>query len=224
MKTSGRSLGALALIALLSAGTATAQDTPGADAEVAAQKREMQAKQHMHRMQAMQQEREMQAKQRMQHADPMMGVEAFAPPHLLQRGEVLGLSDKQVQRLKGLAEALGSAHETAEAQARAHHEQLMQAWKAERPDPDALEAHARAAMSAQQDAHVALLRAAAEARGILTPEQRGRVQGWIDARMMMSPRAGRSMEGRERMERMRHRMGDHDGPDSADAPDEDGGR
>lgn len=210
-----KALGALTLVSLLAAGAAVAQETPGADGGQATT-RTRHGPEHMQSMQTME---HMQG-----NPDPMMRVGAYAPPHLLQRREVLRLTEDQVERLEALSEDLASAHEAASGRSRAHHEQLMEAWSSERPDADALEAHTRAAMGAQQDAHVALLRAAAAARGVLSAEQRGRVEGWLDARSMMErrPMHGQRME---RMERMEHRTGDHARPmGEKKAPQDEGGR
>lgn len=75
----------------------------------------------------------------------------------------------------------------------------MQAWNADRPDTAVLRRSARALMQTQQAAHLAALTAAAQAKGVLTPEQRGRVEGWADARMM---RMRGWMQRRERRDSM----------------------
>jgi len=126
------------------------------------------------------------------HMDPMRRMAAFAPPHLLERRDVLGLTEEQVSDLKALAENLKGAHEKAETDAKAHREQLMEVWKTDKPDVGQLRAHAKAAMAAEQAEHLAMLTAVAQAKALLTPEQRGRVEGWGDAAEMMR---GRMMKG-----------------------------
>ncbi len=125
--------------------------------------------------------------------DPMRRVGAYAPPRLLEHREALGLTAEQVTRLEALGQQLQQAHEKVEADATAHREQLLQAFQADRPDARAVRTHAQAMMRAQQEAQLAMLGAAAEAKGVLTAEQRGRVAGWLDAQDMMRQRMERRM-------------------------------
>jgi hypothetical protein len=134
-----------------------------------------------------------------QHVEPMVHVRAYAPPHLLERREVLELSDEQVSRLEAFAAELEEAHGAAQAEAESHHAQLMELWEADAPDVDQLRAHAEAAMEAQHRAHLAVLTAAAQAKGLLTAEQRGRVAGWLDGCQMMMHQRMQQMHGRMQM-------------------------
>lgn len=138
------------------------------------------------------------------HMDPMLQIGVYAPPHLLERREALGLSAEQVTRLEALAQEIKAVHEKAEADARPHHEQLMAAWQADQPDAAAVRRHAQALMRVHHDAHLKTLESAVKAKALLTAEQRGRVAGWLDARHMR----------RERMERRRQ----HDGPPRGATP------
>lgn len=132
------------------------------------------------------------------HRETMRRIAAYAPPHLLQRQEVLGLTEKQLSHLEALAEELKVAHEKAGAETKAHQDQLLEVWQAAQPNVSQLRAHAEAAMESEHAAHLAMLSAAAQAKGLLTPEQRGRVEGWMDARHIMPRRGMRehSMPGR----------------------------
>lgn len=130
------------------------------------------------------------------HHAPMARVAAYAPPHLLERRELLKLTAEQVSRLEELAQELKQAHEKAEEQTKAHREQVMEVWQAERPDVNQLSSHAEAVMQAEHNAHLAMLTAAARAKGLLTPEQRGRVEGWLDVRQTMMHGRMERREGR----------------------------
>ncbi|NIM52321.1 MAG: periplasmic heavy metal sensor [Gemmatimonadales bacterium] len=119
---------------------------------------------------------------------PGMGI--YAPPVLLARREALGLTDEQASQLEALVEELKSAHEKATEEAKGHQEAMMEAWQADEPDVAALRQHAEALMQAQHQAHLTTLTAAARAKALLTSEQRGRVQGWMDAGRMTGYRRG----------------------------------
>lgn len=116
---------------------------------------------------------------------PMMRVMMFSPEHLLQRKDVLGLTTAQVTRLTTLRDAAKTAQDAAQADAKTHHDALMQAMNAAAPDTAALRQHFQAAHAAMGNAHWAMLRAAAQARAVLTEGQRGRVDGWADAMQTM---------------------------------------
>jgi hypothetical protein len=117
------------------------------------------------------------------HMAPMMRLMAFAPGHLLERKDVLGLTAQQVTRLTALRDEAQRAHDAAAADARQHHEALSQAAQAA-TDTAALRRHFQAAHGAMGNAHWIGLRAAVQARGVLTEAQRGRVDGWVDAMQM----------------------------------------
>jgi hypothetical protein len=140
----------------------------------------------------------------MQHMDPMMHVAVFAPPHLLEQGAALELTDEQVNRLEGLGNELMEQHHEAAAEAKQHHEQAMQLWEQEAPDVDQLRQHAQAALRAEENAKLALLTVAAQAKAVLTPEQQERVAGRMHQHMqhMMHQHMRQMMHGdQEHMER-----------------------
>lgn len=123
--------------------------------------------------------------QHMRQQMAMMHVAVYAPPHLLERREALGLSDEQASRLEELGKELVELHDQAAAEAKGHHEQAMQLWQAQAPDVGRLREHAQAAMRAEENAKLALLTVAAQAKSVLTPEQQGRVAGWLDMQQQM---------------------------------------
>lgn len=114
---------------------------------------------------------------------PMMGAMAFTPDHLLARKDSLNLTPQQITRLTTLRDAAKSAHDAAAAGAKAHMEAMAQAMSAARPDTAAVKQHFQAAHTAMGNAHWAMLAAAAQARAVLTDEQRARVDRWASTMM-----------------------------------------
>ena len=130
---------------------------------------------------------------------------AFSPAELLARKEVLGLSAQQETRLTSLRDAAETGRDTAAAGAKKHLEALAQTMAAAAPDLAEAKRHFEAARTAGGAGEWAILRAAAQAKAALTDTQRGRVEGWSDARQM-------SMEGGMNM------MGGMDMMDMTDCP------
>lgn len=114
---------------------------------------------------------------------PMMGAMAFTPDHLLARKDSLGLTPQQVTRLTTLRDAATTAHDAAAADAKAHMMALADAMRAAAPDTAAVRQHFAEAHAAMGKAHWAMLSAAAQARGVLTDEQRARVERWASKMM-----------------------------------------
>ena len=112
---------------------------------------------------------------------PMMRVMGFTPDNLLERKAVLALTPQQVTRLTALRDAAKTAHDAAQADVKTHHDALAQAMAAPAPDTAVVRQHFLAAHAAMGNAHWAMLRAAAQAKAVLTEAQRGRVEGWADA-------------------------------------------
>lgn len=113
-----------------------------------------------------------------------LGAPSFAynPGRLIARREALRLTAEQVQRLESLAQEVRKAREAADSIVRARRSQMVQLWSEEAPNVDRLRAEAEAVLQARQRAEIAALTAAAQAKALLTPEQRGRVAGWADVR------------------------------------------
>ncbi len=115
---------------------------------------------------------------------PMMRGMAFAPDHLLMRKDALNLSAQQVARLTAIRDVAKTAHDAAQADAKTHMGALAQAMQASAPDTGAVRLHFQATHAAMGKAHLTMLTAAAQAKALLTDEQRGRVNGWVDAMEM----------------------------------------
>jgi Spy/CpxP family protein refolding chaperone len=138
------------------------------------------------------------------------GTEAFAPRFLLNRRTQLALTDDQAKQLEALASEMEQARDKAATEGQAHRDKMRTLWTAEKTDVNALQAEARAGMQARQAVELQAITNIAKARALLTPEQRGRVQGWLDARRWGvrrynrgrdGPMGGRGMGGRGWMRR-----------------------
>lgn len=121
---------------------------------------------------------------------PMMRGMAFAPNHLLMRKDALGLSVQQVARLTAIRDGAKTAHDAAHADAKTHMDALAQAMQVAAPDTSVVKLHFHAAHAAMGKAHWVMLAAAAQAKAVLTAEQRGRVNGWVDAMQMHQMQMG----------------------------------
>lgn len=136
---------------------------------------------------------------------------AFTPRALIHRREFLGLSDQQVAELESLDAAVQAARDKALTEANTHAEALAEAWKADKPDAEAVRDHAQAAMQAHQEVQLEALNAAARAKATLTAEQLGKVRGLQEgqrARMGARGRVGmgRGMRAAPRAPRQRQRI------------------
>ena len=124
----------------------------------------------------------------MQHMGPMMRAMAFTPDHLLANKDSLTLTQQQITRLTTLRDAAKPAHDASAADVKTHMDAIAQAWNAAAPDTAALRQHFLAAHDGMGKAHWVMLAAAAQARAVLTAEQRARVDQW--ATRMMERRTG----------------------------------
>jgi Spy/CpxP family protein refolding chaperone len=118
---------------------------------------------------------------------PMMRGMGYSPEHLLMKKDQLRLTAQQVTRLTALRDASKTAHDAAQADAKTHMDALHQVLQANAPDTTTLRQHFQAAHSAMGTAHLAMLRAVAQAKAVLNDAQRGRVEGWMDAMEQMGP-------------------------------------
>ena len=112
----------------------------------------------------------------------------FGPQMLLNRRQRLELTDEQAKQLEALATEIRQAHDKAAADAKPHEEKLRELWDADQPDVQAIQSEMQALMAARHTAGLATAAAMARAKGLLTPEQRGRVEGWADGRGMRARR------------------------------------
>jgi len=115
---------------------------------------------------------------------PMMRGMAFNPEHLLARKDALELTPQQVTRLTALRDAAKTSHDAAQTESRTHMDAMTAVMNGATPDTNQLKQHFQAMHTAMGRAHWAMLSAAAQARGVLTDLQRGRVEGWADAMQM----------------------------------------
>jgi Spy/CpxP family protein refolding chaperone len=134
----------------------------------------------------------------MQHCMMMSGA---SPAALLQHRESLGLSATQVTRLETLnARTHGSVMPHMQPATQAH-TAAAEMLRADRPDFAAYEARIREAADHMVRTHVEMARVAVEARQVLTPEQRTRLDTMRDGMMrdmhqrMMQGGQGGMMEG-----------------------------
>jgi Spy/CpxP family protein refolding chaperone len=114
---------------------------------------------------------------------PMMRAMAFTPDHLLANKDSLKLTPQQITTLTALRDAAQTAHDASAADVKRHMDALVQAWGAATLDTVALRSHFQAAHDGMGKGHWIMLSAAAQARSVLTEEQRARVDQ-MAARMM----------------------------------------
>lgn len=125
----------------------------------------------------------------------MHGMMMPGPMMILRLREPLGLTEAQAQRLEALRER----------EQQAHHPHMMAAMQAmqeanrmlEQPDADLAryEAKLREAADHMVQAHLAMARTGQEAREILTPEQRSKLQTGMEMMRHMMPGAGPGRPG-----------------------------
>lgn len=120
----------------------------------------------------------LEAQQDMQHCMAMFGG---PPPHmLLAHGEALELNADQVSRLEALQARVAEMAEPAMQRAMESHMAAAALLEGDAPDFQGFEARLREAAEHVVEGHVAMARVAVEARQVLTPEQRTRLEGLMD--------------------------------------------
>ena len=100
----------------------------------------------------------------------------FAPARLLSHAEHLGLTADQVARLTALRDATATAVEQAHAPAMAAHMKLDQAFKEAPQDTVPIRQYFMAHQTAMSNTQWIRANAALQARAILTPEQRMKIE------------------------------------------------
>ena len=110
------------------------------------------------------------------------------PATLLRAAEVLGLSARQKTTLQTIQNRYAGTIASNHAQAMSAHQKLNDILNAERPDFAAYEAALKQASTYGISAHVAMARAAVEARAVLSKEQREKARSV--ASMMHGGRGG----------------------------------
>lgn len=109
---------------------------------------------------------------------PMARTMAFAPSRLLERQDVLALTDRQVQQLTALRDATQKSHDEQHALAERYMEEMKKL--AGSTDSAAVRRAFVGHHEAMGSAHWMMLSAAIQAKRILTEVQRARVEGWTD--------------------------------------------
>jgi uncharacterized membrane protein len=117
------------------------------------------------------------------------------PEMLLHAGDVLGLSADQRHRLEQTADRSQEEHQRHMQAAMEAHRRAAAALESERPDLDAYETAFREAANHMALAHVAMTRAAVEARAVLTPEQRQKLADAMALTRAMKEAMGEGMMG-----------------------------
>ena len=115
---------------------------------------------------------------------PMMRSMATAPERLLTRKAALHLTSDQVSQLTALRDAARPARDSASQQAMMHLREMDEVMHTAAPDTAAVRHHFEAALRYMGQAHMTMLDAAAQARSVLTDDQRKQV----DAAAMMRRR------------------------------------
>lgn len=124
----------------------------------------------------------------------------YAPQMLLNRRQRLEITEEQARQLEGLASEIRQAQDKASAAAKPHEEKLGELWQADQPNVQAIQSEMQALMAARHTAGLAHAAALAKAKGLLTAEQRGKVEGWAEA-MSMRARRGDGQRMRPQMRR-----------------------
>jgi len=114
---------------------------------------------------------------------PLVPIMAYAPDMLLSRRDSLKLTPDQVTKLTAIRDAAKPAHDAAFADFKTHSGALASAFQGASPDTNALRPHFDEAHAAMGKAHWAGLAAAAQAKSVLTDDQRKKVDAAV-TRMM----------------------------------------
>ncbi len=121
---------------------------------------------------------------------PMMRSMATAPERLLARKTALKLTADQVSQLTALRDATRPVRDSAAQKAMMHLREMDQVMHVPAPDTAAIRQHFDAALQFMGQAHMAMLDAAAQARAVLTDDQRKDVDAMATARRRPMPRRG----------------------------------
>lgn len=106
----------------------------------------------------------------------MMGMMHGQPAMLLQASDALGLTPEQVEGLTALRDRARPEHQQHMQAAMAAHRTAATALEGDAPDLDGYEEALTEASQHMVMAHVAMARSAVEARGLLTAEQRTKLE------------------------------------------------
>lgn len=132
----------------------------------------------------------------------MMATGGPGPAAILRMGDALGLTDAQRTRLQQIQDDFSGSMTNHMNAAMPAHTTAQQALHGDTPDFDEYEDALREVADHMVQAHLNMARAAAEARGLLTEEQREQLQqgmGMMQG-MMGGPGMGGGMKGQPGME------------------------
>ena len=117
----------------------------------------------------------------------MMATGGPGPAAILRASDALALSDEQTGRLEAIQTELSGTQQTHMERAAAAHARAQQALQGDSPDFSTYESALKEAAEEMVQAHVAMARAAAQAREVLTEAQReqlGEGMGMMRGMMM----------------------------------------
>ena len=124
---------------------------------------------------------------------PMMRSMATAPERLLARRTALHLTSDQASQLMALRDALRPVRDSAAQKAMMHLREMDEVMHVPAPDTAAVRHHFEAALQYMGQAHMAMLDAAAQARAVLTDDQRKQVDAAATMRRRPMTRHGGAM-------------------------------
>ena len=124
---------------------------------------------------------------------PMMRSMATAPERLLLRKAALHLTADQVSQITALRDAMRPVRDSAAQQAMMHLKEMDAVMHVPSPDTAAIRQHFEAALQYMGQAHMAMLDAAAQARAVLTDDQRKQVDATASMRRRPMMRRGGAM-------------------------------
>ena len=122
---------------------------------------------------------------------PMMHSMATAPERLLLRKTALHLTEDQVSQITALRDAMRPVRDSAAQHAMMHLREMDEVMHVPAPDTAAIRQHFEAALQYMGQAHMAMLDAAAQARAVLSDDQRKQVDAMAQMRRPMMRRGAR---------------------------------
>jgi uncharacterized membrane protein len=127
----------------------------------------------------------------------MMATGGPAPAMILRMGDALSLTEQQRTRLQAIQTEYSNAVQPLMAAVMQAHQNAAMALEGDSPDLAAYERALREGTGPMVEAHVAMARAAAEARDVLTEAQREQLQGGMQMMQGMMGPGQRGMMGPE---------------------------
>ncbi len=125
----------------------------------------------------------------------MMATGGPGPAMILRMGDALNLTEEQRSQLEAIQTEYSDSVEPLMTEVMEAHQEAAAALEGDAPDLEAYERAIRQGAARMVEAHIAMARAAAEARDVLTDEQRQQLQGGMQMMQMMQGMMGGSMMG-----------------------------